>query len=403
MNPIQTDATPKSENLAGQSESKENVRFAHSSQEKKRNENRRKASRYMKDLQRRSVVGDVLYMVGFWVEYVFVCVGRRLGAVLHGVADTALNLLLIVLRPILIGLITLVEDLTGPFVRMASGIRHIQALPDTMEESEAGTVRAAKAKYLASGIRKYAIVVWNAITYILPAVAAAGLVVIVRGGLGLKFVLNVQVNGENVGYVESEQVFESRINTAKRMLQNSGSDITDTNWDVYPTYSLSIGNQTMTESEIANAILRTASDEIINGTAVYVDDQLLYVTTEGDHLRTLLAAVRRPYMDPADADSRVVFAHELTLADGIYLTGSVSPYTEVVSALQANDSELLRVQIRRRERYEQELAYDTQIVEDDTLDFGKSETVQTGVPGRETALRSRCRRSSAGAPGCKTG
>ena len=56
MNPIQTDATPKSENLAGQSESAENVRFAHSSQEKKRNENRRKASRYMKDLQRRSLI-----------------------------------------------------------------------------------------------------------------------------------------------------------------------------------------------------------------------------------------------------------------------------------------------------------------------------------------------------------
>ena len=72
----------------------------------------------------------------FWVEYVFVCVGLRLGAVLHGVADTALNLLLIVLRPILIGLITLVEDLTGPSCawRRASAI---QALPDTMDESEA--------------------------------------------------------------------------------------------------------------------------------------------------------------------------------------------------------------------------------------------------------------------------
>ena len=87
-------------------------------------------------------------------------------------------------------------------------------------------MRRAKKKYLASGIRKYSIVVWNAITYILPAVAAAGLVVLVRSGLGLRFVLNVQVNGENVGYVESEQVFEnaredvqSRINTAKRMLQ----------------------------------------------------------------------------------------------------------------------------------------------------------------------------------------
>lgn len=112
----------------------------------------------------------------------------------------------------------------------------------------------------------------------------------------------------------------------------------------------------MTPGEVANAILQASGSEITAGTAVYVDGALRFVTTEGDHLRTLLAAVRRPYMDPADADSRVVFAHELTLADGIYLTGSVSPYTEVVSALQANDGELLRVQIRRRERYEQELA-----------------------------------------------
>lgn len=443
MNPIQTDATPKSENLAGQSESAENVRFAHSSQEKKRNENRRKASRYMKDLQRRSVVGDMLYMVGFWVEYVFVCVGRRLGAVLHGVADTALNLLLIVLRPILIGLITLVEDLTGPFVRMASGIRHIQALPDTMEESEAGTVRAAKAKYLASGIRKYAIVVWNAITYILPAVAAAGLVVIVRGGLGLKFVLNVQVNGENVGYVESEQVFESaredvqsRINTAKRMLQNSGSDITDTNWDVYPTYSLSIGNQTMTESEIANAILRTASDEIINGTAVYVDDQLLYVTTEGDHLRTYLENIKAPFEDAMDSSIYTAFAHSIRLVDGVYLQESVSSYADVISALSegggihtytavdgdtvqsvidttgvnfdslaqmnpdllsldqeipegtvittgASSAELIKVKVVRRDTETVAIPFDTQNSESDQYDFGKVVTVQEGVDGSE--------------------
>lgn len=90
---------------------------------------------------------------------------------------------------------------------------------------------------IASGIRKYSIVVWNAITYILPAVAAAGLVVLVRSGLGLRFVLNVQVNGENVGYVESEQVFEnaredvqSRINTASSHAAASGSAVEDTSW-----------------------------------------------------------------------------------------------------------------------------------------------------------------------------
>ena len=126
MNPIQTDPNPKNDSITEPPEMTPVTRFSHSSQEKKRSDNRRKAARYMQDLHRRNTVGDMLYMVGFWVEYVFVCVGRRVGAVVRGIGDTVLNLLLIVLRPILIGIITLIEDLTSPFVRMASGIRHIR-------------------------------------------------------------------------------------------------------------------------------------------------------------------------------------------------------------------------------------------------------------------------------------
>ena len=204
LNPTQTEKENRIETADKPAE-----RFAHTNQEKKRSENRRRASQYMKDLNRRNAIGDMLYMVGFWVEYVGVCVRRKVSTVVRGIADTVLNLLLIVLRPILIGLITLIEDLAGPFVRIASGIRHIHELPAQLEDSGAGEVRAAKARYLASGIRKYSVLLWNAITYILPAVAAAALVVVVRGGLGLHFVLNVQVDGEHVGAVESEQVFEN--------------------------------------------------------------------------------------------------------------------------------------------------------------------------------------------------
>ena len=443
MNPIQTDPNPKNDSITDPPEMTRVTRFSHSSQEKKRSDNRRKAARYMQDLHRRNTVGDMLYMVGFWVEYVFVCIGRRVGAVVRGIGDTVLNLLLIVLRPILIGIITLIEDLTSPFVRMASGIRHIRDIPDTLVESEDGDVRRAKKKYLASGIRKYSIVVWNAITYILPAVAAAGLVVLVRSGLGLRFVLNVQVNGENVGYVESEQVFEnaredvqSRINTAKRMLQASGSAVEDTSWDVYPTYSLSIGNQTMTESEIANAILRTASDEIINGTAVYVDDQLLYVTTEGDHLRSYLENIKAPFENAMDSSVYTAFAHNIRLVDGVYLQESVSSYADVINALTegggihtytavdgdtvesvvnatgvsfdslaqmnpelltldqeipagtvittgASSAELIKVKVVRRDTETVAIPFDTQNTESDQYDFGKVVTLQEGADGSE--------------------
>ncbi|WP_455501995.1 peptidoglycan DD-metalloendopeptidase family protein [Gemmiger sp.] len=438
MNPTQTEHENRTE------PSTQNVeRFSHTAQEKKRSENRRKATKYMHDLNRRNAIGDMLYMVGFWVEYIAVCIGRKVSAVVRGIGDTVLNLLLIVIRPILIGLITLVEDLTGPFVRIASGIRHIHELPDQLEDSGAGEVRAAKARYLASGVRKYFIVLWNAVTYILPAVAAAALVVIVRGGLGLHFVLNVQVNGENVGCVESEQVFEnaredvqSRINTAKRMLQQSGSDAADTDWDVYPTYTLSVSGQTMTESEIANAILRTASDEIINGTAVYVDDQLLYVTTEGDHLRSYLENVKAPFEDAMDSNVYTAFAHNIRLVDGVYLQKSISSYADVISGLTegggihtytavegdtvqsvvdttgvsfdslaqmnpellsldqeipegtvittgASSAELIKVKVVRRDTETVDIPFDTQNSESDQYDFGKVVTLQDGVDGSE--------------------
>ena len=89
----------------------------------------------------------------------------------------------------------------------------------------------------------------------------------------------------------------------------------------------------MTESEIANAILRTASDEIINGTAVYVDDQLLYVTTEGDHLRSYLENIKAPFENAMDSSVYTAFAHNIRLVDGVYLQESVSSYADVINAL----------------------------------------------------------------------
>ena len=437
MNPTQIESQEKQNPAAEAAEKKSS---GHAAGHRKSRRDHGGHSRRTSD---KSAVGDMLYMVGFWVEYMLVCVGRKLSAAFHGVIGTAVDLVMLILRPILIGIITLVEDLTGPFVRMASGIRHIRQLPDTLEQEDASEIRAAKKKYLASGIRRYYRVVWNAITYILPAVAAAGLVLVVRGGLGLQFVLNVQVNGESVGAVSSEQVFDnaredvqSRINTAKAMLQASGSDVPDTQWDITPTYELTIGTHTMTESEIANAILRTASDEIINATAVYVDGSLLYVTTEGDHLRAYLESVKAPFENAMDSSVYTAFAHEIRLVDGVYLQESISSYSDVINGLNegggihtytaqegdtvqsvidntgvtfdslaqinpeflsldqeipagtvvttgASSAELIKVKVVRRDTETVPIPFDTQNSESDQYDFGKVVTIQEGVDGSE--------------------
>lgn len=87
------------------------------------------------------------------------------------------------------------------------------------------------------------------------------------------------------------------------MLEEAGASVPDTQWEVSPTYSLAVSDDTMTESEIANAILQTASDEIVDGTAVYIDGTLRFVTTEGDHLRTYLESIKAPFENDMDRPS----------------------------------------------------------------------------------------------------
>ena len=287
---------------------------------------------------------NFLYWFGFYIEYRLRCLVRGLAGFGRWLARALGALLAALLRPVVLGAI-----------QLRQALRRHKAL----------------------------------LGLLVPALGAVAFAQLVRTTLAQPFALRVEVNGAVVGYVASEQDFDTaradvqaRVNTARALLEAAGTAVPD--WDLEPAFTLAVSADTMTPGEVANAILQASGSEITEGTAVYVDGALRFVTTEGDHLRTLLAAMRRPYMNPADADSRAVFAHDLALVDGIYLTGSVSPYGEVVAALQADGGELLRVQIRRRERYEQALAYETQTVEDDTLDFGKSETVQAGVPGSET-------------------
>lgn len=445
MNSTQTDKKPQKKKTLGQRldewRCKRTVRAWN--RKKKRANRRGRLARLFSSLPYSHVVGDALYMIGFWVEYVLVCAWRKVRTVAHAIAGTLGNLLLLILRPFVLGLLTLAEDLTSPFVRLASGMRHIQELPQQIETENRAEIRAAKLEYLRSGIKKYRAVVWNAITYFLPALAAAALIMVVRNGLSLQFVLNVQVDGESVGYVASEQVFEnarddvqSRINTAKSMLVEAGAAAPDTQWEVSPTYTLAISGQTMTESEIANAILRTASDEIVDGTAVYIDGELRFVTTEGDHLRAYLESVKEPFEDATDPSVYTAFAHEIRLLDGVYLQESISSYSDIIQTLNegggiqtytaqdgdtvesivnatgvsfdslaqmnpelleldqeveegtelitgAASAELLKVKVVRQDTEMVAIPFETQNTESSEYDFGKVITLQEGVEGSE--------------------
>lgn len=292
-------------------------------------------------------LGDFLYAVGFLVEYTLVRFVRGMRGLLGGLLGALLALLAAVLQPPLRALLDFVDSLRHP-------------------------------------LRLFRL-------YLLPAAAAVALVWLVRSVLTLPFVLRVVVDGQTVGYVASEEIFDSaradvlaRVNSARQLLAADNQSLT---WDVEPGYTLAVSGTTMTESEIANEILRISGSEITEGTAVYLDGQLRFVTTEGDHLRRYLNTVKAPWETPEDRTAQVGFVHGLQLVDGIYLTDSVVSYADILAALQADDDAALQVQVSRRVEETQEIPYDTQIQEDSELDFGKEETIQQGTPGSEVITR----------------
>ena len=287
-------------------------------------------------------LGQALYMVGFWTEYAALCAGRGVVKAAAAVLSRAGALLFTIFRPIGIGAVVFLEDLLEPFARLRSGIRHIRELPEQYPEESRKELRAEKFAYFKSGIRRYLPLVWNAFTYVLPAAGLAALALVVQNRLGQTYRLEVRVNGETVGYVESEQVFDSarddvqsRIRSARAVMEAAGVSTQDAQWDISPTYTLAVSEEVMTESEVADAILRASSDEIGDGTAVYIDGELRYVTTEGDHLRAYLDALKAPYEDAFDAGRRVEFVHDIELVDGVYFLSSIVPYDTVVSSLSA--------------------------------------------------------------------
>ena len=424
---------------------KKTVRVWHKRQKKAAR--RSKFSDLIHKLPHATLIGDVLYMVGFWVEYAAVCTVRTTMRAAAAILSHVGAILLMIVRPLAIGIITFLEDLLEPFARMHSGLRHIRALPEQHPDEDARQIRAEKIQYFKRGTKLYLPLVWNALSYVLPVAAAVMLVWVVRTQLSYTYLLEVRVGDETVGYVSSEQVFdnarddvESRIERARAAMEAAGVESTEDQWDITPTYTLAVSGEVMTESEVADAILSASSDEIGSGTAVYIDGELSFVTTEGDHLRAYLDAVKEPYEDSFDFNRRVEFVHDITLVDGVYFLSSISPYETVISTLNqksdpaaytleddqtageaaetlgvdfetlqgwnpdlasedteleegqtlvASDAkaELLQVKAIERTSEIEEVSYDIVKTESDEYDFGEEVVVQEGQNGQQEVIR----------------
>ena len=189
--------------------------------------------------------------------------------------------------------------------------------------------------YLFRGIRLYAPLLRQSFAYVLPLFALALLVHTVQTVLNYNYILAVEVNGTVVGYVESEQVFDSAQTELTQRIYTVGDE--ERKWEISPTYSLDVSNTLMNETQMADAILLNSSQEIQEATALYIDGGLVAVTTEGSRLQGVLNGMKAPYEEPDNENLRVEFNKDVELVDGIYFTDSLSEFETITETLEGDE------------------------------------------------------------------
>ncbi|MDM8199986.1 peptidoglycan DD-metalloendopeptidase family protein [Fournierella massiliensis] len=282
-----------------------------------------------------AVLGQFLYDVGFWGEYT----ARRL---VRGswTACCFLGRRCVLVWKRASGLVTGalktgVQDMTAPFTRMASGAKNIRA--HVQEEKQAGTAHAAKEglRYFALGVRRYFPLLGRAAAYVLPVAALAVFGYTVHTVLEYNYVLAVEVNGSVVGYVQTEQVFDSAREEVAQRINYAGAG--EESWTVEPSYQIAVGEQVLDENQMADAILQSSSNEIQNATGLYVNGELVAVTTEGDRLRQELDSMTAPYEDPDNPNLTVAFNKEVRCEDSIYFTSTLVPVEQIIEKLHGEE------------------------------------------------------------------
>ena len=357
-------------------------------------------------------LGDFLYQVGFWGEYTLV---RLVRGVRHGALALAHKTAQLARKAGLEALHILNHmrhEIAAPLVYLWNGARSVNQKM-AQAKQEGGSPAKVLVRVMRRGASRFGTLTRGAMGYLLPLTAAGVFCFTVHTVLNYNYILAVEVNGQNVGYVASETVFDTAREDVQQRIASVGTKEGKT-WQVEPTFTLAIQGDVMDENQMADAILQASSQDIQEGTALYVDGDLVAVTTDGDAVRQTLEEIKAPYEDESDPNHRVEFTKDVELVDGIYFTDSFTDVDAVCQRItgleqaqvdytvQSGDTQMsasgynmyigdtlvlgqerpfLEVKTIDRITYQVSIPFETNETTSEDYSYGTTKTVQEGVDG----------------------
>lgn len=270
------------------------------------------------------------------------------------------------------------------------------------------------------------------INYTLPVVAILCVAHVVNYVQNLDFAVSVEYNGEHIGYIADETVFEeAETKLQQRLTYLPEDEIVDT----VPRFAVSVVSEPSVKSsaELTDAIIQNAGTDMVEATGIYIDGELLGVVKDYTQVNTVLNQMLDEYRS-GDAGERVEFTKDVQSEAGLYLAANLVDEQSVIdeitsetsgavyytvqsgdapstiaqsydmttdelvsmnpgildsllvgqSVLVSKSQPYLPVQTVRTETYEQDIPYGTTVTTSDKYYEGETRTVSAGVAGKKS-------------------
>lgn len=251
-----------------------------------------------------------------------------------------------------------------------------------------GILQALKLPVLA--VRRHKKAVVRTLNMAMPAAAVLVLALTVHYWSHLTFALALEYDGQPLGYIRDESVYDDAAAMAAGRVINEGNAF---QVECAPRLTLAVvsSSELLDQNALCDKILQFSSEEIERASGLYIDNRFQGAVSSRAGLEALLESVMAPYRSD-DATERVEFVQKVEIVDGLYPTVSVveldqvSAYlgTSVTAAADTQSHSPLTVKVTRTITYEETVDYTTETVEDEGQYLGYRAQRNAGEEGIDT-------------------
>ncbi len=282
----------------------------------------------------KKAVEDFFYKVGTSVEFYILAFLKFLLEVLKSLGRLLLRGLYAIKRFILGFFDVILDDLGEPIDKVKNTYRKLKET-FIFEKTKSNSIKGffAAISYIFKGFFKNSRLIGKVFSYIVPAITIAVFCSVVVSYANNDYAIEVLMDGEFIGTVENYSV----VDKADNIIQNQLVSTSNQEWNPEKeikliTLSGEEGTEVITERELANNILNSSSQNIVQATGLYVDGDFYGATEDGDKLNETIESMLAPYQNGAE-NRTVNFVQDVSVVDGVFFADSIKDSDEMIEMI----------------------------------------------------------------------